>query len=255
MKLLATLAIALAIPQGGEVVLRIQPKAGAVYHYQTQTKVKVDVDGQHVPESSSEAKSTLTIKEVNEKGASMEMVTTEFKGSQDVPIEAKDIKMAYTMTPLGQLSAIKVEGGGETGKVMAATLKGAMKFNAFFPEKAVRVGEAWKVDLDLSDMFTNLPGIEMTIAKEDAVGTMHAKLDKLSDGIATVSLSMKKKMRVTAAGTEFPIDWTLTCTYDLETESGMTVKQVANQKQILTLPNSMIMNLGLNTVMTRIEPK
>lgn len=262
MKALALLTIALiTAPQGEEITLRFRPKKGEVYTYTTTTTVRSTTtgtaagDGQNGTPTQSVVRSAMKVLESN--GKTIKLLSTLDDVKSVSASGAQGMKMTLVMTPFGQLIGTEVEGGGEIGVMAGNALKSSMKLTPSFPEKPIRVGATWDVEIDLADMFANLFGDQMKV-KGEAKANLAMSLTKIEvvEGtkLAVVNLKMAKDLIVTYNDQEIPVSWNVEVTSRINAATGMNVSQESRQSQTMKFGPEMTVTMNIDSVVN-LEPK
>lgn len=160
------LALGLLIPATTlaqeSVLLRLKPKSGSVFVYDSIQETSMSGIGKPTTQKSA---LTTTMKVLSSTTQSVQLQSTlsNIKGNAPELQALKTFKMTSSISPLYKIISAKASRGGATGTQIAKGMEMAMKMSPSFPAKPIRVNDTWSMSVDLSEMFTalGLSGVKM----------------------------------------------------------------------------------------------
>ncbi len=254
MKLSALALIAsslIAAPGLQDATLRLKPKKNQVYTYTTISDVASGTG--ELKSTSSHVTTSMKVISVGKDEIKLLTTIEDIKSDARGAAEARAMKITYTASPLWQIKDVTAEGGGASGQVLVNSLRAALMVSPAFPEKAVKPGDEWSIELDLAQLFASMYDGFLKV-KGEAKAPLKIKLAKIETKedrkVAVIETTMDAAFALDLSGREAPATWKIESTADFDLQTGMSVSQKVTQTQTVDVGNGSKLTIVTKTTTT-----
>lgn len=235
-----------------ETTLRLKPKKNAVFTYTTISDVSSSATSSP---NAQRSHITTSMKVISSTKDEVRLLTTidDIKSEARGAADAKAMKITYVLTPLWQFKDVTAEGGGPSGQILVNSLKAGLQISPVFPEKAVKPGDEWTIDLDLAQLFASMYDSSLKV-KGEAKAPMKIKFVGIEtkDGVklAVLEATMDSTFTLQIAGRDALSTWKIESSAQFDLANGMAVDQKVTQTQSIDVPGSRKLNIVTKTTTT-----
>lgn len=226
--LLSSLALAATLQE--PATLRLKLESGKAVKYQHHTAIAQEMGGMDLSQSLDMTMNLVGTKV--EKGTQVVIGMSDAKVTvpENMPMQGtpedlakaiNSVKVTSTFNEYGKSSDVKVEGDSSAKTLMGAAANMNMGFLGLqYPEQALKIGDTWKVDFDLSSVIAAASGSTDTTKK--VIIPVTYTLTKLENGVATIEAKEKGKFDVdTPQGITVTVNTDTTSTYVIDVATGL----------------------------------
>ncbi len=235
-----------------ETTLRLKPKKNAVFTYTTISDVSSSSAGDP---TSTRSHITTSMKVISSTKDEVRLLTTidDIRSETRGANEAKAMKITYVLTPLWQFKDVTAEGGGPSGQVLVNTLKVGLQISPAFPDKPVKPGDEWTIDLDLAQLFASMYDGFLKV-KGAAKAPMKIKFTGIEtkEGVklAVLEATMDAAFTLDLSGRDRAATWKIESTAQFDLSNGMAVDQKVTQTQSIDMPGGKKLNIVTKSTTT-----
>ncbi|MEQ1822792.1 MAG: hypothetical protein ABL949_09790 [Fimbriimonadaceae bacterium] len=231
--------------QPATVLLRVQPKVGTTCVYDQTMTMNMVVPGAPANKTTNQTVMTLKVIKSNAKE-----VVEEIRTKSDSNKIMNGVVTTLTLSPSAEILNFKTDSKDPMIVQLYDALKSSMKLNPAYPTHPVKVGDSWKVTLDLAEMFEAMGKGQITVTQGGKV-SMNIKLTGFgtvkSRRVAELKFTSKANLKFKGPGGSGSASMDISGLQSVDTLTGLLLRAKTTAKMIMAIPGSGQLNMSTGT--------